>query len=349
MAFQLDIDLLYRSLTVILILIVTYILGRLISRFFKETFKKAGIPEVESAIVASVLKYSIYLIGITIALGYVDIPTVPLWIALTLGVAILGLAARSALDNLVSGYFLRTYGPFEVGDIVEIEGETARIKDLTPLKTILENPELVTYSIPNAQILRSEIYNYSRYRGGCPVELEFEVPNETDLENLRKEILDIIARYPKVSLEKPVRIYVKRFTEKGAMLRILFFVPNLEVKLGAKDYVASKILQKSKAGKIAMSQAKDSTSPSLAYEPENAEPETPRERPRKDETEAGESIQGPKCPTCDSVSWHGFLHCRTCGSYFIFGKCKECDHLRLEQCPVDEGELEFIAPAEAHK
>ncbi len=349
MAFQLDIDLLYKSLTVILILIVTYILGRLISRFFKETFKKAGIPEAESAIVASVLKYSIYLIGITIALGYVDIPTIPLWIALTLGVAILGLAARSAIDNLVSGYFLRTYGPFEVGDIIEIEGKTGKVKDLTPLNTIIEGPELLTYSIPNAQILRSEIYNYSRYRDECPVELEFEVPNEAGLEDLRKEILGIIAKYPKTSLEKPVRIYVERFTEKGAMLRTLFFVPSLDAKLGAKDYVASEILRKSRAGKIPMLQEKGNSGHNASSGSENVPPKTPPERLGKDEAEAERSIEGPKCPTCDSYSWHGFLHCKTCGSYFIFGKCKECDHLRLEQCPVDEGKLEFIAPAETEK
>jgi hypothetical protein len=57
------------------------------------------------------------------------------------------------------------------------------------------------------------------------------------------------------------------------------------------------------------------------------------------------SSEEPKCPKCDSKSWHGFLHCRVCGSYFVFAKCKNCDAVRLEKCPIDNGELELIEQA----
>ena len=57
----------------------------------------------------------------------------------------------------------------------------------------------------------------------------------------------------------------------------------------------------------------------------------------------------PQCQKCDSSDWHGFLHCRTCGSYFIFAKCKNCDNLRLEKCPVDGGQLDFVEPPEGEK
>lgn len=54
-----------------------------------------------------------------------------------------------------------------------------------------------------------------------------------------------------------------------------------------------------------------------------------------------------KCTKCDSHEWQGFLHCRICGSYFIFGKCKNCDSLRIERCPIDDGELVVMLPKEA--
>ena len=50
----------------------------------------------------------------------------------------------------------------------------------------------------------------------------------------------------------------------------------------------------------------------------------------------------PICTKCDSSNWHGFLQCQTCRSYFLFGKCKECDQIRLEKCTEDKGELGFI-------
>jgi rRNA maturation protein Nop10 len=61
------------------------------------------------------------------------------------------------------------------------------------------------------------------------------------------------------------------------------------------------------------------------------------------------SREKPKCAKCDSHEWRGFLHCRMCGSYFLFGKCKNCDSLRIEKCPVDGGELDIILPKETEK
>lgn len=250
MPIELDINLLYRALTVIIILIVTYILGRLIERFFRETFKRAGIPETETTILASIVKYSAYLIGTSIALGYIGIPIVSLWIALALGVTVLGIAARSALDDMVSGYFLRTYGPFDVDDVIEINGKTGKVTDLTLLKTVVETPEHLIYSIPHSKVMHSEIYNFTRQKKECPVELEFEISREADLESVRLKILDIISSYPRVSYERSVQIYIQQFTEKGIMLKVLFFVPEYEIRLGAKDFVVSEVLKKSKKGEI---------------------------------------------------------------------------------------------------
>ncbi len=58
------------------------------------------------------------------------------------------------------------------------------------------------------------------------------------------------------------------------------------------------------------------------------------------------NVEEPKCPKCDSVNWGGFLRCSICGSYFIFAKCKNCDNLRIEKCPLDDGKLELIRPKE---
>ena len=52
----------------------------------------------------------------------------------------------------------------------------------------------------------------------------------------------------------------------------------------------------------------------------------------------------PKCAKCDSHEWEGFLHCGICGSYFVFGKCKNCDTLRIQKCPVDNEDLVVLVP-----
>lgn len=352
MPIDFDVTILYRIFTVILILLATYIFGRIISRFFRETFKKVGIPETQTVVLASIVKYSSYLIGASIALGYLDIPIISLWIALVLGVAIVGFTAHSALDNLFSGYFIRTYDPFGIGDVIEMEGRTVRVKDVAPLNTVVETSDHLSYSIPNAKVMQLEIYNYTRYKHEFPVELKLEISKKADLKDVKLELLNIVSSHPKVSPNQPVQIYIQRFTEEGVILKVSFFVPDFHIKQGAKDYVAEEILKKSKTGVIPLLHS--NINPDTNKIPENT---TPRSKgfdpPGSTENPRTEAVEmkrrGPRCPKCDSHNWYGFLRCRVCSSYFIFGKCKNCDHLRLEECPIDEGKMEFIKPEETEK
>lgn len=250
MPIEFEIELLYQILTVALILIITYIFGWIISKLLSGTFKKAGIPETEMLAVSSIVKYSIYLAGVLIALNYVGIPVAYFLVAIGLVVAVLGIAARSALDNILAGYALRLYGPFGVGDVIEIEGRTGRVKDLTPLKIVIETAEHLTYSLPNSKVMQSNVYNFTRYKSEYPVYLELEIPKHVDFEAIRLEILDVISTYPKSNPDKPIRINIESLSERGVLLRILFFVPSFEIVHGAKDFVAGAVLEKSRTGKI---------------------------------------------------------------------------------------------------
>ncbi len=347
MSIELNIDLLYQVLTVVLILIATYILGKIIARVFGETFKKVGISETETMLLASIVKYFTYLIGTSIALGYIDIPSFYIWIALAFGVAVFGFAARSAIGNIISGYFLRTYGPFEVGDVIEIAGRTGMVKDVTPLKTIIETVEHFTYLIPNSLAMELEIYNLMRYKNEYPVELEFEVSQQADFEEVKLKILEIISAYPKVSFEKPVGVYIKQFAGQNVLLKVLFYVPNFEIGPGAKDFVSSEILKKSKTGEMLSLQPSNNRFPDDSLKNSGGiQPMGLRDKQGREEEKPKGSIE-PSCTACDSHKWHGFLHCEVCGSYFVFGKCGECDQQRLEKCPIDGEELEFIDSKQA--
>jgi small-conductance mechanosensitive channel len=150
----------------------------------------------------------------------------------------------------LAGYALRLYGSFEVGDVIEIEGKMGRVKDLTPLKTVIETAHHSTYSIPNSKVMQSNLYNFTKYKSGYPVELEFEIPKQADYQKIKLEILEIVAAYPMLNVEKPVNLHIKHFTDRGILLRTFFFVSDFRIVQGAKNFVAGEILERSKSGKI---------------------------------------------------------------------------------------------------
>ena len=60
-------------------------------------------------------------------------------------------------------------------------------------------------------------------------------------------------------------------------------------------------------------------------------------------SESAGIIEPVKCPMCDSNEWTGYLKCSKCSGYYLQGKCLKCDHLRMEKCPIDDGEFMFIS------
>lgn len=97
------------------------------------------------------------------------------------GVATLavGFAFRDLIENYIASVLLSLRQPFEPNDLVELGGQLGRVSRLTSRATILVTPEGNHVRIPNAQVFKSEMVNYSRnpqrrfdFQVGVDVELE---------------------------------------------------------------------------------------------------------------------------------------------------------------------------------
>jgi len=106
--------------------------------------------------------------------------------------------------------------------------------------------------------------------------------------------------------------------------------------------VASEILKKNRKGEIQLTNPPDRAAQNAQNNSYSEKQTSSAGKERKENAKAETHAEEPKCSKCDSKNWHGFLHCRICGSYFVFGKCKNCDSLRIKKCPIDEENLEFM-------
>jgi len=323
-----DTFLIHQAMGAAAILVATYILGQIVTRILRTGLRKAGVYQAETIVVASVAKYFIYVMGLLVVLGYVGIPITSILVGFVVVALILGFAARNAMENLAAWYVLRTWNPFDVGDLIMIEGITGVVREYDPLRTTIETHQQSNYSIPNIKILQSALYNFGRYGEDFPVDFQLKVPRTEDLEELKLRIVDIVGRYSQLSRNRPVQVMVDDLSEDKVLLRVNFFVPEFGLVMGAKDYVLSWVqglhigerLSQGKTRGIEMEESSGDVS-ALAASPE-----------------------GPKCRMCDSNRWDGYLMCKSCRSYYVNGKCHECDQIRLEKCPLDGGDLEYVPP-----
>jgi small-conductance mechanosensitive channel len=136
------------------------------------------------------------------------------------GIAI-GFASQTSMSNLISGLFLISEKPFEIGDVIKV-GETTGVIhsiDLLSVKIITFDNQYVR--IPNGTLLTSELTNVTRH----PIrrmDINFSVSYGTDIDRLRAVLTEIAADNPLCLDEPEPVILMKDFGESG--LSFLFGV-----------------------------------------------------------------------------------------------------------------------------
>jgi small-conductance mechanosensitive channel len=79
-----------------------------------------------------------------------------------LGLAI-GFAAQTSVSNIISGIFLISERPFNVGDVIKIEGNVGIVLSIDLLSTKLRNFENLFWRVPNEKVLKSDIITITKY------------------------------------------------------------------------------------------------------------------------------------------------------------------------------------------
>ena len=102
------------------------------------------------------------------------------------GVAI-GLALQGSLSNLAGGIMLLLFRPFQVHDYIKSGTEEGTVQEVTVFYTIILSPDNKKISIPNGNLMNSNIINYSS-ETLRRVDLAFSVAREEDPERVEKAL-----------------------------------------------------------------------------------------------------------------------------------------------------------------
>jgi small-conductance mechanosensitive channel len=129
---------------------------RLIARVIQAMPKHVDDSDVRSqmvtAVIARVITVTIWIIGLIMVLGVLEVDTTPL--LATLGVASLGLgfAAQDLIRDYLQGVFIFIEDWYRLGDWVVIAGMEGTVEEITPRCTVLREIDGTMHIIPNSQI-----------------------------------------------------------------------------------------------------------------------------------------------------------------------------------------------------
>lgn len=210
-------------LIVIAILVVgTFaLLGNFLYRR-KTWFSRLRLSSLAENLARRLVRVVVIALGFVLALEILDATAIVgavLGAAGIVGIA-LGFAFKNILENYLAGILLSTRNPFDLGDVIEIKGNTGKVSMLTSRDTLLVTLDGNHLRIPNSIIINSELLNFTRE----PIrrfEFMVGVSVDLDLSEARRIGLAALARNPGVLAEPKPAARVESLGDSAVNVKFL--------------------------------------------------------------------------------------------------------------------------------
>lgn len=145
--------------------------------------------------------------------------------------AIIGLSMQDTLGNLFAGLSLQAEQPFEVGDWIQYDPaskHTGRVVEISWRATKLRTQDLIDVVIPNGQLAKSSIINYSRPSALARRSVHVTVPHDAPTHLVHSTILKSLESVPGVMQEPPPNVVTHAFLPHGIEYWVRFFITEFD-------------------------------------------------------------------------------------------------------------------------
>ena len=178
------------------------------------------------ALALNIFRYAVNIAMIlTLVSVFVDLTTL-LAGAGIVGV-VLGLAANSILNDIMSGFFIIFEDIFSVGDYIEVNGTSGTVLEVGLRMTKLRVVSGETVMIPNGELKKVTNYSISNSMAVVDVSVAYEADLEKALDVLEQITCEVEGMYTEI-VSKPTVLGVESLGSSDIVLRILVEVEPMQ-------------------------------------------------------------------------------------------------------------------------
>lgn len=154
------------------------------------------------------------LVAIIIVLDHFGINIGSLLVSLGVGSLAVALAAQETLANMIAGFVILVDRPFRAGDRIEVStGQIGDVKEIGLRSTRLVNFDSNMMVIPNSELIKGRITNYSHPERSMRVLIRFDLAYGTDPGKVRKILLDLATAHPDILKDPAPQVSVTALSE----------------------------------------------------------------------------------------------------------------------------------------
>lgn len=127
---------------------------------------------------------------------------------------VIGVASQTSIGNIVSGFFLVSEKPFEIGDLIRIGDKTGTVYSIDLLSIKIKTLDNLLLRIPNQTVISTEVINVTKF----PIrrmDIDISVAYKEDLGKV-KSVLERIVKNNPLCLDEPEPLIIfKTFGSSG--------------------------------------------------------------------------------------------------------------------------------------
>ena len=196
---------------------------RVLSRSSDTALDETALPMINRFV-----RFIVVAIGILLAMTHLGLEIAPLLAGAGVAGLALSLAAKDTLSNLIAGVLLIMDRPFQVGDRIELWNaprETGTWGDVIEIglrATKIRNPDNLVVVVPNNEIMRRDIINYTMSGEDIRLRIPFSCAYEADIDRAKALLKEAAAEVEGVKLDPAPLVIVRGFgpSEVNLQLRV---------------------------------------------------------------------------------------------------------------------------------
>ena len=164
-----------------------------------------------------------------------------------------GLGLQNIVNNLVSGILILFERPIKIGDIVNINGQEGKVKQINIRSTQLETFTKSNIIIPNSNIVSEIVLNKTLNNKQARLDLNFGISPSNDPQKIIDLLLEIVSQNEKI-LEKPEPfVAFNGFSRNNIDMTLKIYIEDVNNQQSIMNEILLAIFYKFKEKKIELS------------------------------------------------------------------------------------------------
>lgn len=217
----------YNIFLVVFIILITKILLRLFKRFITRKARQTQVDTGKAFAVYQIVEYLAYVIMVILILQSIGF-SITLFLAggtaLFIGI---GLGVQDLFRDIVAGFIILSERTVTVGDVVEVAGMVAQVKEIHLRTTTVYTRDDIVVIIPNTKLIREQVVNWSQNRLPTRFHVEIRVDYGFDARSVESTLLKSVKENKEVVAIPAPSVMLRDLNENYMVFHLYFFSRNL--------------------------------------------------------------------------------------------------------------------------